>query len=105
MPIPENIKKEIQKNINKKLQEKGRGYVCPICGNNNFILADGFVKDLLQETTNSGLVIGGPAIPEVIVICDHCGYVMKFSTGILDLLSTKTENVDKEKNDDLLKVG
>lgn len=99
MPIPEEIKKKIQENLNKKLQENGRSFTCPICGNNNFILADGFVNDLLQETMGSGLVIGGPVIPEVIIICGHCGYVMKFSTGILGLLSKKTENVDKEKND------
>jgi len=46
MPIPEDIKKKIQENLNKKLQEKGRNLVCPICGNNNFILADGFVNEL-----------------------------------------------------------
>ena len=89
MPIPEDIKKKIQENLNKKLQEKGRNLVCPICGNNNFILADGFVNELLQETMGGGLVIGGPAIPEVVIICGHCGYAMKFSSGILGLLPDK----------------
>ncbi len=100
MAIPEEIKKKIQKNLNKKLQEKNRSLVCPVCGNNNFILADGFVNDLLQETMGGGLVIGGPAIPEVVIICGHCGYVMKFSAGVLGLLPEKTENVDKEKGND-----
>lgn len=100
MPIPEDIKKKIQENLNKKLQEKGRSLVCPICGNNNFILADGFVNDLLQEIMGGGLVIGGSAIPEVVIICGHCGYAMKFSAGVLGLRPEKTENGDKEKNDD-----
>lgn len=100
MPITEDIKKKVQENLNKKLQEKGRSYVCPICGNNNFILADGFANDMLQETIGGGLVIGGPAIPEFVVVCGHCGYVMKFSAGILGLLPGKTENVDKGKDDD-----
>lgn len=99
MPIPEEIKKKIQENINKKLQEKARSYVCPICGNNNFILADGFVNDLLQDNMGGGLIIGGPSIPEVAVVCSHCGYVMKFSAGILGLLPENIEKQDSEKKD------
>lgn len=99
MPIPEDIKKKIQENLNKKLQEKGRSYVCPICGNNNFILADGFVNDLLQDNMGGGLVIGGPSIPEIVVVCSHCGYVMKFSAGVLELLPEKTEKENNDKKD------
>ncbi len=99
MPIPEDIKKKIQENLNKKLQEKGRSYVCSICGNNNFILADGFVNDLLQDNIGGGLVIGGPSIPEVAVVCSHCGYVMKFSAGVLGLLSEKAEKGNNNKKD------
>jgi len=100
MAIPKDIKKKIQENLNKKLQEKNRSLVCPVCRNNNFILADGFVNDLLQETMGGGLVIGRPAIPEVVIICEHCGYTMKFSAGVLGLLPKKTDKVDEGKSDD-----
>lgn len=86
MSIPEDVKKKIQENLNKKLQEKGKNLVCSACGNNNFILADGFTNDLLQEKMAGGLVIGGPSIPQIVVVCSHCGHVMKFSAGILGLL-------------------
>lgn len=89
MAIPEEIKKKIKENLNKKLQEKSGSLVCPICENNNFILADGFDADLLRDSIGEELAISGLAIPEVVVVCSHCGYIMKFSTGILGLLEDK----------------
>lgn len=97
MPIPEETKKKIIESLNKKLQERGRSLVCPACGNNNFILADGFSNDLLQDQPG-GLVIGGPAIPEIVVVCNHCGHVLKFSAGLLGLLPEKKDK-DAEQKD------
>ena len=100
MALSEEIKKQVQENLNKKLQEKGRTLICPACGNGNFILADGFASDSLQDQIGGGLVIGGPSIPEVVLVCGHCGYVMKFSAGILGLLPEKIEKKDVEQKDD-----
>lgn len=99
MEIPQEIKQKIQENLNKKLQEKGRSLLCPVCANNNFVLAEGFVNELLQENMGGGLVIGGPSIPEVVVVCNHCGYVMKFSAGLLGLLPEKNEGTANDKTD------
>lgn len=99
MALSEDIKKKIQENLNKKLQEKGRSLVCPACGNNNFILADGYTNDLLQDHVGGGLVIGGPAIPEIVVVCGHCGHILKFSAGVLGLLPEKTEEKPEGKKD------
>lgn len=95
MPIPEETKKKIIENLNKKLQERGRSLVCPACGNNNFILADGFSNDLLQDQLG-GLVIGGPAIPEIVVVCNHCGHILKFSAGLLGFLPEKKDDNQKD---------
>ena len=98
MALSDEIKKKIQENLNKKLQEKGRTLACSVCGNNNFILADGFTNDLLQDHLG-GLVIGGPAIPEVVVVCSHCGHILKFSAGVLGLLPEKKDKKPEEKKD------
>lgn len=46
-----------------------------------------------------GLVIGGPAIPEIVVVCSHCGHILKFSAGVLGLLSEKKEEKAEDKKD------
>lgn len=99
MALSDEIKKKIQENLNKKLQEKERNLTCPVCGNNNFILADGFSNDLLQDHLG-GLVIGGPAIPEIVVVCGHCGHILKFSAGVLGLLPEKKEEKTEEKKEE-----
>ncbi|KKU85289.1 MAG: hypothetical protein A2667_01990 [Candidatus Wildermuthbacteria bacterium RIFCSPHIGHO2_01_FULL_47_27] len=97
MALSEETKKKIIENLNKKLKEKERNLVCPVCGHNNFILADGFTNDLLQDHFG-GLVIGGPAIPEVVVVCGHCGHILKFSAGVLGLLPEKKEEAAGDKS-------
>ena len=96
MAIDEKRKKEIIDAIQKKLTEKQKHLVCPACGNQGFILAEGYTQDNLQEKL-SGMVIGGPSIPTIIVVCNHCGYVIRFSLGVLGLLP-KEENVKKGKD-------
>lgn len=96
MPLSEDIKKKIKDNLSKKLQEMGRSLVCPTCGSGNFILADGFTNDLLQDSISENLVIGGSRIPEIVLVCNHCGHIMKYSAGILGLLSEKQDGGKKD---------
>ncbi len=96
MTFSEEIKNKIKESLNNKLKEKGRNLVCPVCWNNNFILAEGYTNDLLQDHLGS-LVIGGLAIPEIVVICNHCGHILKFSVGVLGLLPEEKEGTSEEK--------
>lgn len=91
-------KQEIISSINKKLREKGKTLVCPICGNTNFILAEGYSHDTLQNLPGGGLVIGGQVVPEVIVACNHCGHIVKFSAVVLGVVP-KQEKKKEGKND------
>lgn len=86
MKWSDDLRKTIQDKINEKLNEKKKLLVCSVCGNNNFSLADGFTVDILQETSGGSLSISGSGIPEIVVVCNHCGYIMKFSPGVLGLL-------------------
>lgn len=85
MAINQEKKEQIINAIQQKLAEKGKNLVCPVCGNHNFILADGFTQDGLQDEL-IGIVIGGQSIPMVIVVCNHCGHSLRFSLGVLGLL-------------------
>lgn len=91
MSISDKTKNKIKKNLENKIKAKGRSLLCPICGNNGFILADGFGNETLQDSVATGLIIGGPAIPTVIVICNNCGHMMKFSAGVLELIPKEKE--------------
>lgn len=96
MAISKDEKQKIINSIQQKLHEKRRSLMCPVCGNNGFILAEGYTQDTLQDQLN-GLVIGGPSVPVIIVVCSHCGNVIRFSLGILGLLP-KQEVKEEVKN-------
>lgn len=85
MVINREEKQKIIETIQQKLHEKQRNLVCPVCGNNGFILAEGYTQDGLQDHL-AGIVIGGKSIPVIIVVCNHCGHVIRFSLGVLGLL-------------------
>lgn len=90
MAIDEIKTQEIKKLIEEKLKEKSRNLICPICGNGNFVMADGYTQDGLQDQLTN-VVLGGRSIPVVIVVCAHCGHVLRFSLGVLGLLSKQEE--------------
>jgi len=96
MAINQEEKQKIINVIQQKLASRSKNLICPICGNNGFILAEGYTQDSLQDQL-SGIVIGGPSIPVVIVVCNHCGNVIRFSLGVLGLLPKKQEKKE-DKN-------
>jgi hypothetical protein len=53
---------------------------CSFCSNNNWTLADGYITLTLQEDLSS-YNIGGPSLPSVALICNHCG-----KTELMNLL-------------------
>lgn len=69
-----------------KLNEKGVRAPCPMCGNKNFVLADGYFNHPIQSNPRAGLVIGGPSIPTIAIICSNCGFTSQHALGALGLL-------------------
>jgi hypothetical protein len=73
-----------QKNkIIQALQQRGAILPCSRCGQNNFGLHDAFVSNVLGDGKN--LVLGGPAIPSVLVVCANCGAIYQHAVGTLGL--------------------
>jgi predicted RNA-binding Zn-ribbon protein involved in translation (DUF1610 family) len=86
MAIKHNLTEEQKATIIRKLQEKGVNMPCPRCGNPTFSLVEGYFVQPIQNDLRGGLVIGGPAIPSVIVICNKCGFISQHALGPLGLL-------------------
>lgn len=71
--------------IVKTLVDRGATKSCPRCGNDKFSLLDGYFNQPIQ-TDLKGMVLGGPSIPSVVVVCNRCGFLSQHALGTLGLL-------------------
>ena len=76
---------EQKKKIIQALANRGANQPCPRCRNQSFTLVDGYFNQPIQ-TELAGLIIGGPSIPSVVVVCTKCGYMSQHALGVLGLL-------------------
>lgn len=81
--------------IIKRLRERNVRGACPMCGNRNFTLVDGYLNRPLQTELTMGMVLGGPSIPTVAIACSNCGFISEHALGALDLLPTQEAEVKK----------
>lgn len=88
--MPEWTQEQKDKII-KALMERRARAPCPRCGNQNFTLLDGFFNQSLQ-TELGNIVLGGPSIPSVVVVCTRCGFVSQHALGALGMLPKEEEN-------------
>ena len=49
---------------------------------------------MMQDRLN-GIVLGGPSIPSIPIICNRCGFISSHALGILGLLPPKTGDNQK----------
>jgi hypothetical protein len=86
--LSQEEKNRIAERLNQRFAE--HGVKCPMCGNNSFSLADGYFSNVIQDNLN-GLVIGGPSIPAIPIICNKCGFISMHALGTLGLLPPRKE--------------
>lgn len=77
---------DIKQEIITKLQERNPNLKCPLCEKGEMVLADGFISHPINKELSGSLIIGGPTVPTIAVICKNCSYMMQFSIGALGLL-------------------
>ncbi len=73
---------EDRQKIIEALGAKRKNNVCPVCSANSWILAENFIPLSLQDVS-SGLVIGGPSIPAIALVCKNCGYIAMHASKVL----------------------
>jgi hypothetical protein len=61
------------------------GIHCPMCGNRQFTVLDGYINHAVQ-TQLGGLVIGGQSVPTAVIVCNRCGFLSQHALGVLGLL-------------------
>mgnify|MGYP003469838618 CR=1 FL=1 len=88
------ISNEDKQKIISKLNSKIDNIKCPMCGNNHFIIADGYFNPTMQDDLNN-LVLGGPSIPSIAIVCNKCGFISSHALGVLGLLPKHAENSQK----------
>lgn len=92
------MKSEERENIKKALEERGVKAPCPRCGNEKFFLTEGYFVQSLQDEAK-GIVIGGPGLPSVVVVCTHCGFISQHALGVLGLLDSSAPESSKTKSE------
>lgn len=55
---------------------------CPMCDNNDFKLADAYLRNDLQPDLST-MSLGGMSIPSIAIICSNCGFISQHAVGIL----------------------
>ncbi len=90
--ISNEEKQKIVVELNKRINS---GEIkCPMCGNKHFIIADGYFNSIMQDDLNN-LVLGGPSIPSIAIVCNKCGFISSHALGVLGLLPKQTEESQK----------
>lgn len=70
------------------LQAKWAGRPCPMCGVSDWNVHDSTFQ--LTEFNQGSMVIGGPVIPVVPVICKNCGNTILINAIIAGLIKPET---------------
>lgn len=71
---------------------------CPMCGNKHFFIADGYFNTSMQDNLD-GLIIGGPSMPSIAIVCSKCGFISSHALGVLGMLPNQKDVSQKgEKN-------
>lgn len=76
-------RKKLEEGLAAALQKIGHGDVqCPICAEEDWILAEELSMIMLQ-TTAGVLSIGGPVIPVAMRVCKNCGFVAHHAVKLI----------------------
>ena len=90
------MKQEDKDKIIQALEEKNAKLPCPRCGNQQFTLVDGYSTQSIQDQIG-GVVLGGPAVPFITVVCSNCGFLSHHALGALGLLPHKDDSNNENK--------
>lgn len=64
-------------------KKTGNNFKCPVCGREIFGVVPGHFHRTIQKGNDSVLMIG-PGVNTMALICQHCGYLMEFDIATLE---------------------
>ncbi len=76
---------EKKRQIVKALSQRVNSIVCPICHQSKYSFLDGYTIDPVQDDYKA-VQLGGKFIPSVMLVCNNCGHIDRFSLGVLGLM-------------------
>jgi len=74
---------EDRQKIDVWLKDNWHAGKCPVCNQQNWVLADHVITPMLY--TGVGITQGA-GYPQIMVICQHCGYTLYFNAVIVGVL-------------------
>ena len=84
------MSEEMKKKIAKVMSERVGHFVCPICHQSRYTFVDGYTIDPVQDDYKA-MQIGGKIIPSILLVCNNCGHIDRFSLGVLGLMDMKEQ--------------
>lgn len=89
--LNDSQKMQVVDTLTQRLKQKQRGFVCPMCSHDKFVLLDSYIRNEIV-TDLDGVQLGGPSVPAAAIICVNCGFISQHALGTLNLLPTKKES-------------
>lgn len=89
------LNEEKRKELADALKKKIPNLTCPMCQHRNFIIAEGYFNNTIQDDFQ-GLSIGGPSIPTIPIVCGNCGFISQHALGVLGKLPKPQTNKQDE---------
>lgn len=87
MPFTHDQKDRVISAVSAKAPTLG---ACPVCAHPEWTLADGFIFLAIQEPSGP-VVLGGPSMPCVALVCNNCGNTVLLNVmtlGLRDMLDS-----------------
>lgn len=74
---------QTQEELIAALTEKLPTIKCPMCSQQHFVLADGYLPQILVPAVSLGPLNSTVNVPTIGIICAGCGYLAQFAIGTL----------------------
>ena len=70
------------------LHDKISDLKCPMCGQDQFNLADSFIHNMLSDDLS---------MPAVAIVCRNCGFISQHAAGVLGFIEKDPEDEEKKQ--------
>jgi hypothetical protein len=84
MPLTDAQRDQAAKHLRRHLRNP-----CSVCGIHKFTIVD--LVNTLPFDNNGAIVLGGPSIPTLLVVCDNCFHLLSFAAVPMGLVPSDSK--------------